>query len=99
MPALIVEMFECSLVVLLCRYHAKESAMTSEVYHYKRGAGQAFNQTSHTIQPGKYPEEDVGLFLILCFFCHIVCLPFYHNFVLWTMLLFHRKKRRRPGNL
>ena len=34
--------------------------MNSETYHYKRGANQTFSQTTHVIDPSKFPEEDVS---------------------------------------
>ncbi|XP_059168403.1 probable E3 ubiquitin-protein ligase MGRN1 isoform X2 [Physella acuta] len=34
------------------------SRSSSETYHYKRGAGQNFNQPSHTIDPSKYADEE-----------------------------------------
>ncbi|XP_005112498.1 E3 ubiquitin-protein ligase MGRN1 isoform X2 [Aplysia californica] len=39
-------------------YHSKDSSMSSEIFHYKRGSGQSFSQPSHTVEPAKYPEED-----------------------------------------
>lgn len=33
--------------------------MNSETYHYKRGAGQSFNQPSHTVDPSRFPDEEV----------------------------------------
>lgn len=33
--------------------------MTSQTYHYKKGANQQFCQISHVFDPTKYPEEDL----------------------------------------
>lgn len=33
--------------------------MTSQTYHYKKGANQQFCQISHVFDPSKYPEEDL----------------------------------------
>lgn len=35
--------------------------MTSETFHYKRGANQQFSQSTHIFDPSKYPEEDVSV--------------------------------------
>ncbi|KAK0160884.1 hypothetical protein PV328_008246 [Microctonus aethiopoides] len=40
-------------------YNPRDSSMTSEVYHYKRGANQQFSQTSHVFDPTQYNEEDL----------------------------------------
>lgn len=34
--------------------------MTSQTYHYKRGANQQFSQITHVFDPTKYPEEDLA---------------------------------------
>jgi len=39
-------------------YHSKEKKMISDTYHYKKGANQTFSQTSHVINPSKFPEEE-----------------------------------------
>lgn len=33
--------------------------MTSQAYHYKKGANQQFCQISHVFDPSKHPEEDL----------------------------------------
>lgn len=33
--------------------------MTSQTYHYKKGANQQFCQISHVFDPSKYAEEDL----------------------------------------
>ena len=38
----------------------RDAAMSSETYHYKRGANQTFTQ-AHIIQPNKYPDDDVSV--------------------------------------
>ena len=48
-----------SIFYLCCRYNAKEKSMTSDTYHYKKGANQTFSQTSHVVEPSKFPEEEV----------------------------------------
>ncbi|XP_041977677.1 E3 ubiquitin-protein ligase MGRN1 isoform X2 [Aricia agestis] len=40
-------------------YYPRDSAMTSQTYHYKKGANQQFCQISHVFDPSKYPEEDL----------------------------------------
>ncbi|CAH1795065.1 unnamed protein product [Owenia fusiformis] len=39
-------------------YHPKDASMNSETFHFKRGANQVFNQTTHIINPSKYNEDD-----------------------------------------
>ncbi|CAL1530612.1 unnamed protein product [Lymnaea stagnalis] len=39
-------------------YHPRDSSLSSETYHYKRGAGQNFAQPSHTIDPSKFSDEE-----------------------------------------
>ncbi|CAG5132039.1 unnamed protein product [Candidula unifasciata] len=39
-------------------YHPRDTSMSSETYHYKRGAGQNFSQPSHTVDPSKFPDEE-----------------------------------------
>ncbi|XP_041362306.1 probable E3 ubiquitin-protein ligase MGRN1 [Gigantopelta aegis] len=39
-------------------YHAKDASMTSETYHYKKGAGQVFSQSSHIIDPSRHPADE-----------------------------------------
>ncbi|KAH9505229.1 hypothetical protein Btru_059020 [Bulinus truncatus] len=39
-------------------YHPRDSSLSSEIFHYKRGAGQSFCQPSHCIDPSKYPDEE-----------------------------------------
>lgn len=33
--------------------------MTSETYHYKKGANRLFSQTSHVIDPSLYSEDEL----------------------------------------
>lgn len=33
--------------------------MSSQTYHYKKGANQQFCQISHVFDPSKHPEEDL----------------------------------------
>lgn len=33
--------------------------MSSQTYHYKKGANQQFCQISHVFDPSKYSEEDL----------------------------------------
>ncbi|XP_049866744.1 E3 ubiquitin-protein ligase MGRN1 isoform X2 [Pectinophora gossypiella] len=40
-------------------YYPRDAAMTSQTYHYKKGANQQFCQISHVFDPSKYPEEDL----------------------------------------
>ncbi|XP_059061789.1 E3 ubiquitin-protein ligase MGRN1 [Achroia grisella] len=40
-------------------YYSRDSAMTSQTYHYKKGANQQFCQISHVFDPSKYSEEDL----------------------------------------
>ncbi|KAK7005205.1 E3 ubiquitin-protein ligase MGRN1 [Biomphalaria glabrata] len=39
-------------------YHPRDSSLSSETYHFKRGAGQNFNQPNHFIDPSKFPDEE-----------------------------------------
>ena len=41
-------------------YRPRDSCMNSETYHYKRGANQTFAQSTHIVDPSKFPEEDVS---------------------------------------
>lgn len=45
--------------ILVFRYHPRDPAMNSETYHYKRGANQTFSQSTHILDPSKFPEEEV----------------------------------------
>ncbi|VVC96621.1 unnamed protein product [Leptidea sinapis] len=40
-------------------YYPRDPSMTSQTYHYKKGANQQFCQISHVFDPSKYPEEDL----------------------------------------
>ncbi|CAH0747862.1 unnamed protein product [Diatraea saccharalis] len=40
-------------------YYPRDSSMTSQTYHYKKGANQQFCQISHVFDPSKHPEEDL----------------------------------------
>ncbi|GBP66593.1 E3 ubiquitin ligase RNF157 [Eumeta japonica] len=40
-------------------YYPRDTSMTSETYHYKKGANQQFCQLLHVFDPSKYPEEDL----------------------------------------
>ncbi|XP_034946247.1 E3 ubiquitin ligase Rnf157 [Chelonus insularis] len=40
-------------------YIPRDSSMSSETYHYKKGANQQFIQTSHVFDPSLYNEEDL----------------------------------------
>ncbi|XP_013140746.1 PREDICTED: RING finger protein 157 [Papilio polytes] len=40
-------------------YYPRDPTMTSQTYHYKKGANQQFCQISHVFDPSKYPEEDL----------------------------------------
>ncbi|KAG6448689.1 hypothetical protein O3G_MSEX005649 [Manduca sexta] len=40
-------------------YYPRDAAMTSQTYHYKKGANQQFCQIAHVFDPSKYPEEDL----------------------------------------
>ncbi|XP_064634105.1 probable E3 ubiquitin-protein ligase MGRN1 isoform X2 [Lineus longissimus] len=39
-------------------YHPRDATMNSETFHYKRGANQTFSQTTHIIDPSKFPDEE-----------------------------------------
>lgn len=41
------------------RYYPRDPSMTSQTYHYKKGANQQFCQISHVFDPSKHPEEDL----------------------------------------
>ncbi|KAJ2952503.1 hypothetical protein O0L34_g6822 [Tuta absoluta] len=40
-------------------YYPRDASMTSQTYHYKKGANQQFCQISHVFDPSKHPEEDL----------------------------------------
>ncbi|CAH2086857.1 unnamed protein product [Euphydryas editha] len=40
-------------------YYPRDPSMTSQTYHYKKGANQQFCQISHVFDPSKHPEEDL----------------------------------------
>ncbi|XP_050440500.1 E3 ubiquitin-protein ligase MGRN1 isoform X2 [Adelges cooleyi] len=40
-------------------FSCRDPSMTSEVYHYKRGSNQLFNQPQHMIDPSLYNTEDL----------------------------------------
>ncbi|GFR58746.1 E3 ubiquitin-protein ligase MGRN1 [Elysia marginata] len=39
-------------------YHPRDPTMSSETFHYKRGAGQSFNQPTHLLDPSKYSDDE-----------------------------------------
>ncbi|XP_048258624.1 E3 ubiquitin-protein ligase MGRN1-like [Haliotis rufescens] len=39
-------------------YHPKDPALSSQTYHYKKGAGQIFSQADHIIDPSKFSDEE-----------------------------------------
>lgn len=45
--------------VIFFRYISKETSLTSETYHYKRGANQQFCQMAHVFDPSKYSENEL----------------------------------------
>lgn len=40
-------------------YIPKDSNLTSETFHYKRGANQQFCQMTHVFDPSKFSEDDL----------------------------------------
>ncbi|CAH0718760.1 unnamed protein product, partial [Brenthis ino] len=40
-------------------YYPRDPSITSQTYHYKKGANQQFCQISHVFDPSKHPEEDL----------------------------------------
>lgn len=40
-------------------YTSREPALTSETFHYKRGASQLFQQSSYVIDPSKFSEDEL----------------------------------------
>lgn len=42
-----------------CSYIPREPSLTSETYHYKRGANQQFCQMNHVFDPSKYSEDEL----------------------------------------
>lgn len=40
-------------------YHSRDSALTSETLHFKKGAGQLFSQPMHIFNPSLFPEDDL----------------------------------------
>nr|CAD7408633.1 unnamed protein product [Timema poppensis] len=41
-------------------YNPRDPSMSSETYHYKRGANQQFCQVSHVFNPAKYLEDELN---------------------------------------
>ncbi|XP_077490563.1 LOW QUALITY PROTEIN: mahogunin ring finger 1 [Amblyomma americanum] len=41
-------------------YSPRNAEMSSETYHYKRGANQQFSQSSHVFDPSQYCEEELS---------------------------------------
>lgn len=39
-------------------YHPRDPSMSSETFHYKRGAGQSFNQPTHLLDPSRFSDEE-----------------------------------------
>lgn len=40
-------------------YIPRDPSMTSETFHYKRGANQQFCQMNHIFDPSKYSEDEL----------------------------------------
>ncbi|KAJ0180280.1 hypothetical protein K1T71_003684 [Dendrolimus kikuchii] len=40
-------------------YYPRDPSMSSQTYHYKKGANQQFCQISHVFDPSKYSEDDL----------------------------------------
>ncbi|XP_045214260.2 probable E3 ubiquitin-protein ligase MGRN1 isoform X1 [Mercenaria mercenaria] len=40
-------------------YHPRDPSLTSESFHYKRGATQLFQQSSYVIDPSRFTEEEL----------------------------------------
>ncbi|XP_068629589.1 E3 ubiquitin-protein ligase MGRN1 isoform X1 [Battus philenor] len=40
-------------------YYPRDPTLSSQTYHYKKGANQQFCQIAHVFDPSKYPEEDL----------------------------------------
>lgn len=49
----------CFILALFYRFNSRDSSMTSEVYHYKRGSNQQFVQPLHIFDPSIYSIEDL----------------------------------------
>lgn len=41
-------------------YSPRDSSLTSETYHYKRGVNQVFIQTSHIFNPSMFSDDDLS---------------------------------------
>ena len=48
-------------------FNSKQPSITSDTFHYKRGAGQVFQQSSHVLDPSMFEDEDVGILLVIPF--------------------------------
>lgn len=40
-------------------YHTRDAALTSQTFHYKRGASQLFSQPTHIFNPSLFSEDDL----------------------------------------
>lgn len=40
-------------------YHPRDSALTSETFHFKKGANQTFSQQSHIFNPNMFADDDL----------------------------------------
>lgn len=43
----------------LFSYIPRDSSLTSETFHYKKGANQPFCQIGHVFNPSKYSEDEL----------------------------------------
>lgn len=41
-------------------YTPKDSTMTSETYHYQKGANQLFSQPTHLFDPSQFSDEELS---------------------------------------
>lgn len=41
-------------------YTPRDPSLTSETFHYKRGANQLFSQSSHIFDPSKNSDEELS---------------------------------------
>lgn len=49
-----------NLINLFCRYSPRDPSLSSETFHYEKGANQLFSQPSHVFDPSPFPDEDLA---------------------------------------
>lgn len=47
------------VIYIFCRYVPRDPSISSETFHYKRGANQQFCQMNHVFDPSRYSEDEL----------------------------------------